>query len=153
MKNIAIAAALLLLTSLSFSRHGESVTECEERYGRPIHEDGDWKTYRAAGFTISCQFFRGTCSQIIYRKQEPNTVGVRSLALSVSEVEFLLSIYNPDKWTTLTEEWEPTQLYTVEGSDWAAFLFVKSPDPKLVITTLVDMKRESKSHIESLKDL
>ena len=66
-----LLVALLALPRNTQCRIGETLLECETRYGKPVEIKKDTALFLKNGMTVSVHFFGGKVDQITYYKTDP----------------------------------------------------------------------------------
>lgn len=81
-------AIVLTFASTAVARIGETLEQCQVRYGKGIPADGRF-LFRKAGFYIIIEFYDGKADMIAFRKVEKNILGI-SAPISDNEIQNLL---------------------------------------------------------------
>jgi hypothetical protein len=107
MKTLAFLFALIIPAS---ARIGETVEECRDRYGDPVHIDQKAGSmgFLKSGFLIACQFHKGRVGMIIVIKnQKPGEITIGHAELSEVEIETLLKANaGGGEWADTTPQFE-----------------------------------------------
>ena len=82
---------LVAFTSSAFARLGETLQQCEQRYGKPAQSDATSLTFQKSGFFLIVYFFEGKCDKITYRKVEQNALG-KGVEISDNELSQLMQL-------------------------------------------------------------
>ncbi len=93
----SVFAILLMSTQSSHAQIGETLQQCEARYGSEIRRQTDGlKWFRQAGFVIVIHFYEGRADRIWYAKGTSNTADVYN-ELSDIEIQSLLKRNSGDR--------------------------------------------------------
>jgi hypothetical protein len=65
--NLLIAAVASLLNLSASARVGETVAECDARYGKPVLVEGLRRTYAMKGFVVIQEFENGKAAVSVYK--------------------------------------------------------------------------------------
>lgn len=78
-RSLIISTLLGFLTTISSAKIGESVSECDQRYGDTIDhlKEGRKRVYQVGGFYVSCWFYEGKCESIDYSFLTPSNIAPR----------------------------------------------------------------------------
>jgi hypothetical protein len=100
MKTIITLLALFMSAQVLTARIGESMAQCEARYGKAllIEKDIALVLFFKNGYAIQAHFFEGTVDRITYAKPKTTSNLYKDLEpLSTQEIETLLG-YNGADW-------------------------------------------------------
>jgi len=104
---VVLVGLLLLLPSTTFARIGETLTQCEARYGKADRTDKDTGVvyFLKGGFYIMVDFHQGKAEAVGYKKEQGGK------EMSDNEIETLLKANGEDKkWKriesiTIKQQW------------------------------------------------
>jgi hypothetical protein len=110
---ISVMAMLVLLAfaTTATARIGETLAQCQTRYGKEIRTTDGLSIFIKAGFYIMVQFYEGKVDSILFRKVEQNILGI-PVEISPNEVQNLL------KQNGGGQVWKETNEIII-GSSWA----------------------------------
>ena len=121
MKTLLILA-FLMLTAVSQARLGETVEQCEARYGKAVRRDAmaHRLTFEKNGILIRAWFFAGKCQEIRFSNiQESPTIAREPL--SQDEIEILLKASSGGrKWNEHDSPVAGHRQWTLEGASIGA---------------------------------
>lgn len=88
---ISIVIILVLLTSATTTtaRIGETLAQCQVRYGKEIRTADGLSIFIKAGFYIMVQFYEGKADSILFRKVEQNILDI-PVEISPNEIQNIL---------------------------------------------------------------
>jgi len=75
---------ILLMPVFAFTRIGETVEECEARYGKTLGKENNELGFRKGGFWIKVTFYQGIAESVSYIKEGPG------IKISDNEIAILL---------------------------------------------------------------
>ncbi len=141
MKNyMAILFALgFLFPAAAFARIGETLAQCETRYGKAYNTEGSMSAFRKGGLLIGVVFYQGKADVVYYEKEERNIVNLAA-EMSENEIETLLKANGGDKkWKksaviSMDKHWQ-----TEEGELFANYTTIRS---QLTVCTREYLERE-----------
>jgi hypothetical protein len=104
-------AIVLTLSSTAVARIGETLEQCQSRYGKEIRRANGCSVFIKAGFYIMVQFYEGKADSILFRKVEQNILDM-PVEISPNEIQNLLKQNGGGKTWKETHE-------VIIGSSWA----------------------------------
>jgi hypothetical protein len=141
LRALALAAAFALLHCPAYGRIGETLEECERRYGpafdvnagtRPPGVSDGWAFFVKSGFKIAVTLFSGRVDCISFGKAHKNALGVAD-PLSDDEVQLLLNDNGGGRtWSSARRTAHGVEWTTADGALHADYAF---SDHVLIIVT------------------
>ena len=115
-KVLLVALSIFLTCPPADARIGESIKECDARYGKPTAVDDDAargttkRTYKTPRAYMSFNFYKGVCVRSYYHFNEPKQKGKW---LPDSVVGYLLAVNadEGDRWGQVTGKFEFTKYF------------------------------------------
>ncbi len=139
MKLLAVTvASFLIIASVASARIGETLEQCEARYGKgSVGKDGEI-SFTKAGFTIQATFYEGKVDAIGVFKIERDVLG-HPKEMSDTEVQTLLEANGGGKaWRKLNAVSMDKQWSNEDGSVMA---FMKFTSNILIVSTRASLER------------
>jgi hypothetical protein len=96
---LGVAAICLSQTGFqtsAYGRIGETLWQCEDRYGRELGKEKDVTVFSKAGFYIGITFFDGKAASIHFSKERQDAIG-KSEEMSDNEIQLLLDANSSGK--------------------------------------------------------
>ena len=112
-RNIRIVIVLVLLAfaTTATARIGETLAQCQVRYGKEIRRADGRAVFIKTGFYIMVSFYEGKADSILFRKVEQNILDI-PVEISPNEMQNLLKQNGGGKTWKETNE-------ILMGSSWA----------------------------------
>ena len=112
--HLIVLALGLFCVPDTFARLGETVAECQQRYGTATKVDSKTLTFDKAGYFIVISFFEGKADSIAYTKLKTDGNGT-PIKISDNEIDQLMKLHSGDlEWKkreviSINDEWETSQ--------------------------------------------
>jgi len=103
--------AILTFATTATARIGETLAQCQVRYGKEIRTANGCSVFIKTGFYIMVQFYEGRADSILFRKVEQNILDI-PVEISLNEVHNLL------RQNGGGQAWKETNEIII-GSSWA----------------------------------
>jgi tetratricopeptide (TPR) repeat protein len=133
-----------------FARFGETLQQCQQRYGPPAQSEGTVHAFRKAGFSIIMNFYEGKADSIIYSKRGGEIPG-QAAKLSANEMELLVKFTGGvSEWTEKNNTTSGDRLWnTTDGKLHAAY---KADKNFLQIQTDEALQRDPSKPVAGLEE-
>jgi hypothetical protein len=92
-----LSIALLVLPRIAQCRIGETLQECETRYGKPVEVKKDAALFLKNGMNVSVHFTGGNVDEISYYKKDPKNPK-KSVSPTDAETNILLRANSQDSF-------------------------------------------------------
>lgn len=135
---VAVLAFFVLHPIAAHARIGETLAQCETRYGKTVKVTNGYHFFSKATMSIACKFINGACEEMCIFHSERDVLR-HPTELSEVEIEALLeansggSVWSKGEAPSMTKEWK-----TADGLLVAAYFTFEH---ELVIVTKAEMDR------------
>lgn len=137
---VALAVAAILHPVAAHARLGETLAQCEARYGKVIKTTKEYHFFTKKPMNIACKFFEGVCESMVIFHTETDMFR-HPLEMSDVEIEAILeanskgSVWTKKEVISVNKEWK-----TADGLLIAAYFPFQH---QLVIMTQAAMDRDN----------
>jgi len=128
----------LCMSPSAWARIGDTLQECQKRYGESKKVAGPNHYFKKGGFSIVVTLFENKVDFIGYWKAEENVLGI-SVAMSENEIEQLLKVNSGERVWKKREVISVNQEWQTEDGDLAASY--RTLENNLVIATKGNLER------------